>query len=66
MSTEEKREHKPFTAASLAREANTDPSYVARLCREGKIPASKLGYVWFISHDDGMEWIKNREENESE
>jgi len=54
-------EHKPYTATSLAKEAGIDFSYVARLCRQEKIPAFKLGNTWIISFEDGQAWLTDRE-----
>ena len=55
---------KPYTAASLARAAGVHRSYVARLCRQGKIEADKVGGHWIIAHDVGLRWINSRREPE--
>ena len=49
-----------FTAASLAKLAGVSRVYVARLCREGKIPAKKYATVWIISREDGQRWLEAR------
>lgn len=53
-------EQTAFTASSLAEVAGIDKSYIARLCRQGKIPAQKLGPVWLIRYEDGAAWLEQR------
>lgn len=41
-----------LTAAEAATLLRTEPITVVRLCREGKIPATKPAGKWLISRDD--------------
>jgi len=51
-----------FTASSLAEAAGVDNSYIARLCRQGKIPAIKLNpQTWLIRYEDGAAWLEARQ-----
>jgi len=51
----------PLTAAELAEEAGVSASYVARLCREGRIPARKVGgAVWVIVRAEALAWANER------
>jgi hypothetical protein len=50
----------PYTASSLAKAANVDPSYIARLCRRGELDCHKLGPVWLIAYDTGRAWLAQR------
>ncbi len=51
-----------FTAASLAAAAGVSGVYVARLCKQGKIPCKKLHpQVWLIAFADGQAWLAERE-----
>lgn len=54
-------ETQDFTAYSLAQAAGIDYSYVARLCRQGRIPARKFGHAWLIRYEVGQRWIEERE-----
>ena len=57
-----KLEGKDFTATTLAAAAGVDKSYVARLCRQGIIPAVKLSpTIWLIHYADGSAWLAQRE-----
>jgi len=49
-----------WTATSLAAEAGVAKSYVARLCRTGRISAQKFGSVWMISDEEGRRWLDER------
>ncbi len=51
---------RPFTATSLASAAGVDPSYIARLCRQGKIEATKFGSSWMIPYEEGRRWLERR------
>ena len=53
--------HEDFTASSLARAEGVHRSYIARLCREGKIKAKKFATVWIISYEAGTAWRKERQ-----
>lgn len=56
-----------FTAGTLARAAGVSPSYVARLCRLGILPAVKVaGAVWVIRYADGAAWLAQREAKQRE
>lgn len=58
MNSETRRD---FTASSLAAAAGVDKSYIARLCRQGIIPAVKLSpMVWLIRYEDGAAWLAAR------
>jgi excisionase family DNA binding protein len=59
MSDQEQTE-RPYTATSLADAAGVSVQYVARLCRQGKIPAQKIGPVWLIAPEDGRQWLERR------
>ena len=50
----------PYTATSLAAAAGVSTSYVASLCREGRITAIKVGPVWLIRSDVGDTWLRER------
>lgn len=52
------------SASDLAKKANVSASYVARLCRRGEIPATKLGTVWLINADVAEAWLVNRSKHE--
>jgi len=50
-----------LTAAELAQEAGVSASYIARLCREGRIPARKVGgTVWVIARVEALAWVNER------
>ena len=56
-----KTQEQDWTASSLARAAGVGADYVARLCRNGKIPAVKVGNaVWVITNKDGLAWLALR------
>ena len=46
-----------WTATSLASAAGVDSSYIARLCRRGKIVAQKFGQAWMIPYEEGQRWL---------
>lgn len=50
-----------YTASSLAEAAGVHYSHIARLCREGRIPARKFASLWIITYADGQQWIAERE-----
>jgi excisionase family DNA binding protein len=54
-----------LSASDLARKANVSASYVARLCRKGEIPATKMGTVWLIRAEDAETWLEQRSEHEA-
>ncbi|MBN2390990.1 MAG: hypothetical protein JXR84_09710 [Anaerolineae bacterium] len=33
-------------------------SYIARLCRRGKIAAQKFGQAWMIPYEEGQRWLE--------
>lgn len=46
-----------YTATEASKELGyRDTSYISSLCREGKIPAYKVGTIWLIPED----WVKNQ------
>ena len=49
-----------WTATSLAAAAGVDSSYIARLCRQGKIAAQKFGQAWMIPYTEGQRWLDER------
>jgi excisionase family DNA binding protein len=53
--------HEDFTASSLAKAAGVHYTYIARLCRQGRIPARKFGPVWLIHYEDGVAWLEARQ-----
>lgn len=48
-------------AATLAEKAGVSGSYVSRLCRNGTIPAQKIGQIWLIRHEDAVAWLEDRD-----
>lgn len=55
MSEEQQRQ---LTATEMAREVGVSKSYIARLCREGRIAAEKVGgTVWVIERKEVLRWI---------
>lgn len=51
----------PITPTQLADKAGVDVSYVQRLCRQGKINASKPGgRDWLIPDGEAERWLKGR------
>jgi len=57
-------EQDDYTASSLATAAGVTFSHVARLCREGRIPARKFGSSWRswqIRYEDGQRWLAERQ-----
>ncbi len=51
---------RPYTATDLARIARVSVVYVARLCKQGKIEAVKLGPSWTIARSVGDAWLAAR------
>jgi len=49
-----------YTVTMLATEAGVERSYIARLCRQGKIPAYMVGNQYIISYNAAREWLANR------
>src|SRR3989338_66710 len=41
---------KYVSAVTAAQESNLTRDYIARLCREGKIKAKRLGKIWYVEH----------------
>lgn len=41
-----------ITITQAAQIAGVSESYLRRLCRQGKIPARKYGWVWLIEEQD--------------
>ena len=51
----------PITPKQLAEKAEVDVSYTQRLCRQGKINASKPGgRDWLIPDEEAERWLKGR------
>ena len=46
-----------LTPSEVAKSLKLHPFTVARLAREGKIPAFKVGGVWRIKKDEFERWI---------
>ena len=46
-----------LTPSEVAKSLKLHPFTVARLAREGKIPAFKVGGVWRIKKDEFEQWI---------
>ena len=44
-----------------AREARLTPEYLARLCREGKVQARRVGNVWFLDKSSLDEFLVQKE-----
>jgi len=55
-------EQELYSASDLARAAKVTPGYVARLCRNGTIPARKFGSTWLIRAEDAEKWLRERSE----
>lgn len=55
-----------LSASDLADKADISPSYVARLCRQGKIRATKIGTVWLIRTEDAEAWLRERSKHQNE
>jgi len=56
-----------YNAASLAAAAGVHKSYVARLCRAGRIPAVKVAdTIWVISYEDGQAWLATHKKRKTE
>ena len=52
-----------LTPKELAGRANVSDSYIQRLCRQGRIKATKPGgRDWLIPDDEAERWLKEREE----
>lgn len=52
-----------YTASDLAKVAGISPAYVARLCRTGKLAATRLGRTWVIRAKDAEAWLATRSEH---
>jgi len=55
-----------LSATDLAKKAGVAPSYIARLCRTGRLPASKLGGTWMIRAEDAEAWLAKRGQSTEE
>ena len=60
MSSEERQE--PYTIVILAEAARqggrpVSTSHLSKLCREGRIPAEKVGRGWMIAPPDAEAWL---------
>lgn len=51
----------PYTTQQLARKAGTSDVTIRRLCKSGKIKATKHGRAWLIKREDGDAWLKTKE-----
>lgn len=60
METMEKDTETYITASELARRAELSNSYLARLCRDGRIPAQRAGQSWIISESAARDWLAER------
>lgn len=49
-----------LTAAEVAEILRTEPMTVVRLCREGKLPATKPAGKWLIAESDLFAHIESR------
>ena len=54
------RQIETFTPNEIARILKLHPFTVARLAREGKLPAFKVGGVWRFQKDRFEQWIETR------
>lgn len=59
-------EQTDYTVTTLAQTANVHRTYIARLCKQGKIPAKRVGFVWIIRYEDGQRWLEERQARLSE
>jgi excisionase family DNA binding protein len=51
----------PITPKELAERANVSDSYIQRLCRQGRIKASKPGgRDWLIPDEEAERWLRER------
>jgi hypothetical protein len=55
----------PYNASTLAAAAGVAFSWIARLCKMGKIDAVKMGNQWFIARDVGDAWLEARAERKA-
>lgn len=55
-----------YMATTLAEEAGVHFTYVARLCRQGKLPCRKFGRYWVISFADGQRWLEERKAKQAQ
>ena len=58
-------EQHPWTATSLGEAAGIYHTYIARLCRQGKLNAYKFGQSWLIPYEEGITWLNERETREA-
>ncbi len=61
---DESDEQTVYTASSLADEAGVNVTYVARLCRLGKIRAEKVGPIWLIQREEARAWLERRRQRQ--
>lgn len=59
-------EQQDYTAFSLATATGLTFSYIARLCRDGKLDCRKFGNYWVIPHTVGAAFIAEREKAKAE
>ena len=52
-----------FTAVEAARRIRVSDETIRRWVREGKLPAMKLGFQYFILHKDVDKYTKAREKS---
>jgi excisionase family DNA binding protein len=52
----------PITPKQLAEKTSVDVSYIQRLCREGRINASKPGgRDWLIPEEEAERWLREHQ-----
>ena len=49
-----------MTTQEVADVAGTTPEHVARLCREGRLKARKVGRTWLVSEESVYSWLRTR------
>ena len=54
------RQIETFTPTEIAKILKLHPFTIARLAREGKLPAFKVGGVWRFRKDEFEQWIRRR------
>jgi hypothetical protein len=57
---EKTTEAQPYTAVSLGQAGGVSFSYIASLCRAGKLACQKVGPVWLIPYEVGAAWLEER------
>lgn len=50
-----------ITIADAARRSKLTPSYIARACRTGELPARKFGAAWTFTQEDFDLWNAARQ-----